>query len=471
MVWLLFLGALPEAFAPLVGEGRIALDGRGVEPAWAEAPPLKGFTLIGPGGPAPQATEAKVLCSRRSLYFLLVCEDEEILAQRRPKDGPVWADDSVEIFLNPGLSEEEYRHFIVNAAGSLYDALGQDSLWEANWGAKVSRAEWGWSVEVEIPFSSLGLRPESLEGAWRLNICRNHKPEGLHSSWSPLPEPSFHLPPYFGVLSLPSGIDLRPFVKGGGERGPKVVVLADFERGEEVRALIPSLVKVERAKEHRSHGMWALKAFFPGSEKETWPGFWVEPSVKDWSGFYALQVDVYNPEPRRVRLSIRVDDEEGRVWFGGEWLSPRSRGTAQFAVGEMGVSVNARRIRRFYLYLSRPREETTLYFDFMRLVPFEEVFREVVYVDQSPMPPLPPEDKRRGYVLFRRHYLRLVMPNSIPRKEEMEAARKVEVFAAPGEYEPFTLSVKALRDLKGVSVKVSSLSGPKGGQFLRGPSR
>ncbi|MCX7598066.1 MAG: DUF6067 family protein, partial [Armatimonadetes bacterium] len=62
----------------------------------------------------------------------------------------------------------------------------------------------------------------------------------------------------------------------------------------------------------------------------------------------------------------------------------------------------------------------------------------------------------RGYVVFSRHWLDLPSRLGRPRPGEIGTLR---LFASPGEYEPATLSVWALKNLAGASVTVSPLVG------------
>lgn len=69
----------------------------------------------------------------------------------------------------------------------------------------------------------------------------------------------------------------------------------------------------------------------------------------------------------------------------------------------------------------------------------------------------PPEWTRRGYAVFSRHYLDLVSRLGRPRPGEDGPVR---LFASPGEYEPATVAVWAIRSQQGVRVTVSDLRGP-----------
>jgi len=66
--------------------------------------------------------------------------------------------------------------------------------------------------------------------------------------------------------------------------------------------------------------------------------------------------------------------------------------------------------------------------------------------------------QRKGYVVFTRHWLDNFSRKSRPRPGEIGAVR---IFASPGEYEPATVLVWALKPLKSVKVSVSDLVGEK----------
>jgi hypothetical protein len=92
-------------------------------------------------------------------------------------DGPVWADDSVEVFLDAQDTHYSYYHFIANAAGALYDAYNKepsrgDATWDSGAVAAGRLLTDGYSVEIIIPWTSLNLGLNST-GAIGLNLCRN----------------------------------------------------------------------------------------------------------------------------------------------------------------------------------------------------------------------------------------------------------------------------------------------------------
>ncbi|MBN1672470.1 MAG: hypothetical protein JXR37_15625 [Kiritimatiellae bacterium] len=77
------------------------------------------------------------------------------------------------------------------------------------------------------------------------------------------------------------------------------------------------------------------------------------------------------------------------------------------------------------------------------------------------VPPKPSvEDEAHGYMLYARSPSDTVERHSVPALDELTDAR--DAFATPGEYEPWTFSIYALRELKDVRVTVSPLLGEGG---------
>ena len=119
-------------------------------------------------------------------------------------DGPVWRDDAVEIFVDPGHTEKEYFQFIVNALGTGYDGKRLDPLWSGKWKCAAKKSRNSWSVEAAIPFESLGQKPKAPGEIWGINICRERradKSRGLMEllNWSNVMG-NFHRPHMYGHL-------------------------------------------------------------------------------------------------------------------------------------------------------------------------------------------------------------------------------------------------------------------------------
>ncbi|MBM4084985.1 MAG: hypothetical protein FJ272_09375, partial [Planctomycetes bacterium] len=255
--------------------------------------------------------------------------------------------------------------------------------------------------------------------------------------------------------SLAACVTLAVLVTVMAQERPQPVLLGSFETAEESKPFAAvGGCKAERVQEHAAQGQWALKVLFPGSPKDTWPGLAYKP-VGDLSKYELLAFDVFNPSDEKVSLSIRIDPAEGEAVFSGYSLKPKGMTTCDIYLKGYADGTGAVRLKQILPYRRMPREDATLYFDNFRLGFAMDKFKETVYADDSPMPDLTAADRERGFVLFARPYLDAVFPNTIPKPEELNP--KLDLFAARGEREPVTFSVRALRDLKGLTATVSPL--------------
>jgi len=94
---------------------------------------------------------------------------------------------------------------------------------------------------------------------------------------------------------------------------------------------------------------------------------------------------------------------------------------------------------------------------------FARTFKEVPYVETATMVAPTAEDQARGFVAWTPSWMTLIHPNSVPTAEDVK--RPLTSFATPGEYEPVVVALKALRELKGVTLTVGELQGPGGSKL------
>lgn len=175
-----------EAVKITKAESAIVIDGKLDEAAWAQAEKITPFFVNDQGTPKPakEQTSVRLLYTGEGIYIGVECLEsrmDALKSQPREKDGRVWEDDCVEIFLQPPKDALAYYHFIVNAAGSKYDSqnLKEATMesrpgWEGEWEAKTSRKDNAWFVEAYIPFAGLGLQPGG-GNAWHINVARERK--------------------------------------------------------------------------------------------------------------------------------------------------------------------------------------------------------------------------------------------------------------------------------------------------------
>jgi hypothetical protein len=76
------------------------------------------------------------------------------------------------------------------------------------------------------------------------------------------------------------------------------------------------------------------------------------------------------------------------------------------------------------------------------------------------MPAVSAEDTARGFVVYPKNYCDLVYAESAPTEREL-AQKAIALAACPGEYEPFTVCVRALTELPALKGTMTQLIGPK----------
>ncbi|HLF56659.1 MAG TPA: carbohydrate-binding family 9-like protein [Thermoanaerobaculia bacterium] len=145
------------------------------------------------------------------------CDDPEPWAKIAERDGDLWTEEVVELFVAPGLATpRRYLELELNPIGASFDAeldsphgdrraLALDRTWTCD-GLETMVGRWsgGWTAELAMPWRSLA-RGEDPPADWRLNLFRIDRPgagEPEFSAWSPtlVEPPEFHLPARFGFL-------------------------------------------------------------------------------------------------------------------------------------------------------------------------------------------------------------------------------------------------------------------------------
>ncbi|HTH50981.1 MAG TPA: DUF5916 domain-containing protein, partial [Pyrinomonadaceae bacterium] len=158
----------------------IAIDGRVDEEAWKSAAVFKNFFQTGPGynTEPSRRTEGYMMYDEHNLYIAFRCWDEKdkIRATVAKRDN-VFGEDNVRVWLD--TYDDRRRAYVLG-----FNPLGiqQDGIYTEGQGAdftpdivmesKGAIQDWGWSVEIKIPFKSL--RYAAGKGkSWGFNMARN----------------------------------------------------------------------------------------------------------------------------------------------------------------------------------------------------------------------------------------------------------------------------------------------------------
>lgn len=164
----------------------IVIDGVLDERDWKNADTVSRFKLTGKPVPAEHQTYVKIVHEPEYLYFGIEAEEpfpEKMTTNVRTKDGPVWEDNTVEIFLtHPDLGKSYYQ-IIINADGVVFDQFvqpGSKGNAAADTGivVRTKRGRGNWTVEARIPTANLG--EKCFDGqSWRINVLRARKIDGI----------------------------------------------------------------------------------------------------------------------------------------------------------------------------------------------------------------------------------------------------------------------------------------------------
>ncbi len=186
------------------------IDGALDDPCWASAGRIDDFvehTRV----PGTTATTTVLACADRdALYFGFECTEpttDALIAHATERDGRLWEDDSVELFLDTNRDRQTYYQIIVNSRGVIFDQdTGAPGLAGPGWDGPVTAAARvlpdRWTAEVKLEFA--GLRLAEAEGqVWGANFARSSFREGRSLYvWAPVGS-NFGEPGRFGEIVLP----------------------------------------------------------------------------------------------------------------------------------------------------------------------------------------------------------------------------------------------------------------------------
>ncbi len=182
------------------------------ELSWEAIPAAGGFTQTTPdeGRPASQRTEVRVGYTDDTLYFGIICFDEDtdaiVIADSR-RDSPLDETDSLRIILDTYRDSQNGFVFGTNPVGIEYDGQvtregsggpfsanvrqtagaggGFNINWDGAWDVKTHIYDDYWSAEFAIPFKTLRYAGPKVQ-TWGLNVERNIRRRNETAYWAPL---------------------------------------------------------------------------------------------------------------------------------------------------------------------------------------------------------------------------------------------------------------------------------------------
>jgi hypothetical protein len=125
---------------------------------WQAAGATDSFHRFGDGGLLPAAPLMRVAFDDRCFYLAVTVPlpaGVRPKAEVRERDGQVWADDALEVFIDPTNQHQAEYQFIVNAAGARTDLRDQGISWNGEWEAVAAVQPDAWTAVLAIPWKTL----------------------------------------------------------------------------------------------------------------------------------------------------------------------------------------------------------------------------------------------------------------------------------------------------------------------------
>lgn len=250
------------------------MDGVLDDPCWKDAGRISDFQIHmkGTDEKDERTTTVSGCADRDALYLAFECVEPQlvtspIVAEGTGRDGYIWKDDTVEIFLDTNLDQRSFYQIAFNASGTLFDQdIGVPGLPGESWNGPIDVAtqigKGRWTGEVRIGFVGLRLA-EAAGQSWTANFCRTSMRGGNRAlyTWVAVKR-NFGEPKLFGRLLLPldptrHAVTARPLVSERVSYGKgSVPVLVINRRGKPVPVLLS--VTIVDKKELRLAGRTAV---------------------------------------------------------------------------------------------------------------------------------------------------------------------------------------------------------------------
>ncbi len=194
---------------PLV-KGKIIIDGKLDDKIWRNIPKTRNFLNNSDGKLMPINTWAKIFRTADAFVIGFYCAEPQ-MDKLEPNADPnsIWSGDVVEIYLSLTGSQMNFMQFLANAISTkrafiMRGDRGMDNKWQPKWRAKGYKGKKYWSVEMYIPFKTIGI-PDNMvkDKTIFVNFNRERYAAGASElyAWSPT-KGGFAQPSKFGRMNF-----------------------------------------------------------------------------------------------------------------------------------------------------------------------------------------------------------------------------------------------------------------------------
>ena len=171
----------------------ITIDGKKNEEAWKSAPIATDFIMFEPDNGKPisdtKKTEVKVLYDNTAVYILATLNDDQPnkISKELTNRDVFGISDHFSVSINGYNDGQQDFRFYVSAAGVQMDCLAtegsEDYSWDAIWNSEVAFTEFGWVVEMRIPYAALRFSKAEKQ-TWGINFMREIKRDFQKYTWN-----------------------------------------------------------------------------------------------------------------------------------------------------------------------------------------------------------------------------------------------------------------------------------------------
>ncbi len=175
-------------------QNKITIDGKMNEAVWATVPIATDFVTFRPDNGNQIAnekrTEIKMVYDNDAIYILATMYDNEptkILSEITQRDDLGTAD-LFSVFIN-GFNDQQqdFRFYVtasnVQADAQASDTTGEDFSWDAVWISKARISDFGWVVEMKIPYAALRFSADNKQ-TWGINFFREIRRDRQEYTWN-----------------------------------------------------------------------------------------------------------------------------------------------------------------------------------------------------------------------------------------------------------------------------------------------
>ncbi|MFE3870021.1 DUF5916 domain-containing protein [Flavobacterium sp. ZS1P70] len=187
----------------------ITIDGKINEEAWNTASVATDFVMYEPDNGKPistdKKTDVKILYDNNAIYVAAVLYDNnpaKIKTEITNRD-IFGVSDIFSVYINGFNDGQQDFRFYVSSAGVQMDCLAtedsEDFTWDAIWDSKATLTDFGWVVEMKIPYAALRFS-NAQKQTWGINFMREIKRDVQKYTWNRVDTKIGAVIPQAGIL-------------------------------------------------------------------------------------------------------------------------------------------------------------------------------------------------------------------------------------------------------------------------------